>query len=45
VPLTIAINSLNRSMGQRDLYPFVLCAPVLHKLQYIHDLIHAPPGA
>jgi hypothetical protein len=42
VPLTIAINSINRSMGQRDLYPFVLSAPVVDKLQYIHDLIHAP---
>jgi len=45
VPLTVAVNSLNRSMGQRDLYPFVLSAPVLHKLQYIHDLIHAPRSA
>ncbi|WP_113447740.1 putative zinc-binding metallopeptidase [Rhizobium cremeum] len=40
VPLTIAINSINRSMGQRDLYPFVLSVPVFAKLQYIHDLIH-----
>ncbi|MBW8320571.1 MAG: putative zinc-binding peptidase [Rhizobium sp.] len=44
VPLTIAINSINRSMGQRDLYPFVLSAPVLGKLQYIHDIIHAAPA-
>lgn len=40
VPLTVAINSINRSMGQRDLYPFVLSAPVLGKLQYIHDIVH-----
>ncbi|WP_115669858.1 zinc-binding metallopeptidase family protein [Ciceribacter selenitireducens] len=45
VPLTIAINSINRSMGQRDLYPFVLSAPVMGKLQYIHELIHAAPAA
>ncbi|ATN35662.1 hypothetical protein ACO34A_17800 [Rhizobium sp. ACO-34A] len=40
VPLTIAVNSINRSMGQRDLYPFVLSAPVFAKLQYIHEIIH-----
>ncbi|MFN7008603.1 MAG: putative zinc-binding metallopeptidase [Allorhizobium sp.] len=45
VPLTIAINSINRSMGQRDLYPFVLSAPVLGKLQYIHDIVHRAPAA
>ncbi|GEO86202.1 MULTISPECIES: zinc-binding metallopeptidase family protein [Alphaproteobacteria] len=45
VPLTIAINSINRSMGQRDLYPFVLSVPVLDKLQYIHDIIHTASKA
>ncbi len=40
VPLTIAINSVNRSMGQPDLYPFVLSSPVVEKLSFIHDLIH-----
>jgi len=39
VPLTVAINGLNRSMGQPDLYPFVLSPPVMVKLQYIHELI------
>jgi hypothetical protein len=39
VPLTVAINGLNRSMGQPDLYPFVLSSPVMSKLQYIHQLI------
>ncbi len=39
VPLTIAINSINRSMGQPDLYPFVLSLPVLEKLGYIHHII------
>jgi len=38
-PLTIAINALNRSMGQPDLYPFVLSPPVMVKLQYVHELI------
>ena len=41
VPLTIAINGLNRSMGQPDLYPFVLSPPVLEKLQYVHQLIQS----
>ena len=40
LPLTFAVNSLNRSMGQPDLYPFVISAPAIAKLQYIHDLIH-----
>jgi hypothetical protein len=39
VPLTVAINGLNRSMGQPDLYPFVLSTPVMSKLQYVHQLI------
>jgi len=42
VPLTIAVNSINRSMGQPDLYPFVISKPVVDKLQFIHSLIHAP---
>lgn len=40
-PLTYAVNSLNRSMGQPDLYPFVLAPPVLGKLRFIHELIRA----
>lgn len=39
VPLTVAINSINRSMGQPDFYPFVLSDPVIAKLGFIHDLI------
>jgi hypothetical protein len=41
VPLTLAINSINRSMGQHDLYPFVLSEPVIAKLHYIHELIRS----
>lgn len=40
-PLTIAINCLNRSMGQPDLYPFVLPAPAVDKLAFVRDLIVA----
>ena len=39
VPLTVALNGVNRSMGQHDLYPFVLNETVMRKLEYIHDLI------
>ena len=43
LPLTFAVNSLNRSMGQPDLYPFILSAPVVEKLQFIHQLIQGGP--
>lgn len=39
LPLTYAVNSLNRSMGQPDLYPFVLPPPVIDKMRFIHALI------
>ena len=38
-PLTVALNSVNRSMGLPDLYPFVLNASVLEKLEFVHGLI------
>ncbi len=40
LPLAFAVNSLNRSMGQPDLYPFVLSAKVVEKLGFIHGLVH-----
>jgi len=42
LPLTFATNNLNRCMGAGDLYPFVLSPPVIRKLGFIHDLVHAP---
>ena len=39
VPLTVALNSLNRSMGQPDVYPFALSPPAIDKLRFIHELI------
>ncbi len=39
-PITYAVNSLNRSMGQPDLYPFVLAQPVCEKLRFVHGVIH-----
>jgi hypothetical protein len=41
LPLTFAVNSINRSMGQPDLYPFVLSPTVVAKVDFIHGLIHA----
>ena len=32
LPLTFAVNSINRSMGLPDLYPFVLAPAVIVKL-------------
>jgi hypothetical protein len=42
VPVTLLLNSLNRSLGQDDAYPFALSPPALEKLRFIHDVIHAP---
>lgn len=39
--VTLALNSLNRSMGMEDAYPFVLTPQVLAKLRFVHDLVHA----
>ena len=39
LPLTFAVNSLNRSMGQPDLYPFVLSDPAVKKLAFVRSLI------
>ncbi len=40
LPITFTVNSLNRSMGQSDLYPFILAAGSIAKLAFIHALIH-----
>jgi len=41
LPLSITMNSLNRSMGAKDLYPFVINPSVKEKLAFIHKVIHA----
>ncbi|NNH73276.1 hypothetical protein HLB23_26045 [Nocardia uniformis] len=38
LPLVWALNMVNRSMGHRDPYPFVLAEPVLEKMRFIHEL-------
>ncbi|TCQ12224.1 hypothetical protein C8J34_101864 [Rhizobium sp. PP-F2F-G36] len=40
VPLSVALNSIQRSMGQTDSYPFVLSIPVVQKLEFLNRLIH-----
>jgi hypothetical protein len=44
LPLTFAVNSLNRSMGQPDLYPFVLAPAVIGKLNFVHARVHRAMG-
>lgn len=39
LPLTFAMNSLNRAMGHADLYPFVLSPAVIGKLSFMHDVV------
>jgi hypothetical protein len=39
IPLTIAMNSISRSMGHEDFYPFVISAAVYDKLAFVHRII------
>ncbi|MEZ5363942.1 MAG: putative zinc-binding peptidase [Bryobacterales bacterium] len=45
LPLTYAVNSLNRSMGQPDLYPFVLSKTAVDKLRFVHDSVRRNSSA
>lgn len=38
-PLSFAMNAINRSMGQPDLYPFHLSDAIVTKLDYVHGLV------
>ena len=40
IPFTIALNSLNRSMGLNDAYPFVLSECAIAKLRFVHGVVH-----
>jgi hypothetical protein len=44
LPLSLMMNSLNRSMGANDIYPFVINPKVKEKLHFIHNLIHQIPS-
>jgi len=39
LPLTYALNAVNRSMGRDDLYPFVLAPAVVEKLTFVHQRV------
>ena len=39
LPISYALNAVSRSMGNNDLYPFVLSEPVIDKISFVHDLI------
>jgi hypothetical protein len=39
IPLSIALNQMNRSMGKDDVYPFVIPPPVLDKLDFVSSLL------
>ena len=39
IPLSVALNSIHHSMGERDLYPFILTPAIKAKLKYVHSLI------
>ena len=41
LPMTFALNSLNRTMGQPDLYPFVLSPAAISKLGFVRELVSA----
>ncbi len=43
-PLTTTVNSLSQSMGQDDLYPFVLSPTVVGKIRFVHGLIYGAAG-
>lgn len=39
IPISYAVNSINRAMGISDVYPFVITPPVIHKMKFIHELL------
>lgn len=41
LPLAWSLNMINRSMGHKDLYPFVLPPAVLNKMRLVHKLVTA----
>ena len=39
VPTTLLLNSLTRSLGQIDAYPFALSAQAQKKMRFVHEVI------
>jgi hypothetical protein len=42
--LTYVLNNLNRGLGLQDAYPFVLSAPSLEKLRFVHGIVNDLPS-
>jgi hypothetical protein len=42
IPLTLAVNSMNRAMGIPDVYPFQISGNMVHKLKFIHKMLFKP---
>ncbi|WP_111765193.1 zinc-binding metallopeptidase family protein [Nakamurella deserti] len=45
LPLSWSLNMINRSMGHKDLYPFVLPPKVLTKMKLVHRAVEAVPAS
>jgi hypothetical protein len=44
LPMSLALNSLNRSMGHAHAYPFVLPKAVIAKLHFVHGVMRQSAG-
>ncbi len=44
LPLTYALNAVNRAMGTKPLYPFVLASAVIDKLGWVHRMVLGLPA-
>lgn len=45
LPLSYALNALNRSLGAEDLYPFVIAPPVAEKLAFVDRAVARAAGS
>ncbi|WP_162417557.1 zinc-binding metallopeptidase family protein [Cyclobacterium roseum] len=45
IPLSLALNSLNRSMGLPDSYPFVISPVIANKMALVHKLVRKGGGS
>jgi hypothetical protein len=39
IPLSFAVNSINRAMGVPDVYPFIITPAMITKMNFIHQLL------
>jgi hypothetical protein len=45
LPLTFAVNSIIRCMGEADFYPFLLSPRAIAKMGFVHELVHQERSA